>query len=1186
MKLKKLIVSLAIVVSLLINYAPVVHAESSKFNVTKNSNDIKSVTADIYPKPVFKDILSQEGMELNGTANLVVHGTQDTATIRHIKKLLDDNGISYKLSENTVENEANLLITSDKEHCQTCKNIKGADTTALDKSNGYILYTSDNENEKGEIIIIGADEDGVFNGVMTLKQIFEQGIDGTFAEVNIVDYPNIIQRGVIEGFYGFPWSFKARADMIRDMSNFKMNTYMYAPKDDPYHREKWRELYPDKEAKEICQLAEIGKEENVDFVWMIHPGNDFQYGSEPYYANCDDFDKLITKFEQLYNLGIRQFGISYDDLSDWGTNLNCGNQHAEVLKRVKDEWIPTKDDVKPLVTVGSRYNNGWGPDFETYTAKIMEVVDADDIILWTGRDTMSPISKEIFEVPKNTIGTDKNFSAWWNYPVNDYWDDRLLMQEFGTSVSNDVDNLNAFVLNPMNQAEASKVAIYSGADYAWNTADFESHSSWQRAIKELTPDTVKSFERFADNIGGIKAHSGYYDESNYLSDKIDELTNELNSEEVSNETATVMLKEFELILQDVKKLKKMNNTALLNDCKAHLYAYETLAKAGISGMKAILASNQENYMESLTSLIDLRERLNEKVTYTVKSLEAPDSNHKEQWERDNVVNVGSNKLVPLLKQVQEHYEQVVLNKFKIGSLEFITNVEDLTAKITSTADSYTTSSITTQLDSYQWVGMKFPEATRIGKVQVDGTDLKDVRLQYSFNGIEWKEFQTKKSNNSNIFEDLIDAAYLRLINITPNSVDLDSVSISATIYHDTRITNPSVSATMLSSASAKIEYMMDGDFQTGITFQEGEVGQYLQIDLGKRLPIHDIKIYNQQWRNLAKFDLEISNDGVEWRKIGDTIEVKSQQRENITITVAGILQQNLYSTTLDAKGEVGRYIRFANQEVFNRPSVKSIHEIEVNKSINHDGEANEWADVIETILDTNNVKNTYDLNLSTYLTVEKVNNGDTLLYKTNTLTKVGQVIISQAFDHITNAKVEVQDVKGNWIEVGILSKESNIVDVNKIILGIRLTFTESIAPKISEIIFTEPTEKADYSRVDEAIEKASMLNKNDYKDFSLVEKAINAVVRDKNIVEQEEVDAMAMAIEDAISKLEKKDNITDKPGEEDNGNIDVKPNPDDQNNENLSVNTGDQNALGLYIGIWVLSLLGISSVISRKKKEV
>lgn len=51
-------------------------------------------------------------------------------------------------------------------------------------------------------------------------------------------------------------------------------------------------------------------------------------------------------------------------------------------------------------------------------------------------------------------------------------------------------------------------------------------------------------------------------------------------------------------------------------------------------------------------------------------------------------------------------------------------------------------------------------------------------------------------------------------------------------------------------------------------------------------------------------------------------------------------------------------------------------------------------------------------------------------------------MISQAFDHITNAKVEVQDIKGNWIEVGILSKESNTLDVNKIILGIRLTLME------------------------------------------------------------------------------------------------------------------------------------------------
>ena len=66
-------------------------------------------------------------------------------------------------------------------------------------------------------------------------------------------------------------------------------------------------------------------------------------------------------------------------------------------------------------------------------------------------------------------------------------------------------------------------------------------------------------------------------------------------------------------------------------------------------------------------------------------------------------------------------------------------------------------------------------------------------------------------------------------------------------------------------------------------------------------------------------------------------------------------------------------------------------------------------------------------------------------------------------------------------------------------------------------------ESADYANVDAAIAKANNLNKDDYKDFTAVEAAINAVVRGKNITEQSEVDAMAKAIEDAIAALQYKD---------------------------------------------------------------
>ena len=64
---------------------------------------------------------------------------------------------------------------------------------------------------------------------------------------------------------------------------------------------------------------------------------------------------------------------------------------------------------------------------------------------------------------------------------------------------------------------------------------------------------------------------------------------------------------------------------------------------------------------------------------------------------------------------------------------------------------------------------------------------------------------------------------------------------------------------------------------------------------------------------------------------------------------------------------------------------------------------------------------------------------------------------------------------------------------------------------------------ANYTKVDEAIDKANALKKGDYKDFSAVETAVNAVVRDKNITEQSEVDKMAKAIEDAIAALQYKD---------------------------------------------------------------
>ena len=130
------------------------------------------------------------------------------------------------------------------------------------------------------------------------------------------------------------------------------------------------------------------------------------------------------------------------------------------------------------------------------------------------------------------------------------------------------------------------------------------------------------------------------------------------------------------------------------------------------------------------------------------------------------------------------------------------------------------------------------------------------------------------------------------------------------------------------------------------------------------------------------------------------------------------------------------------------------------------------------------------------------------------------------------------------------------------------TEVDAMAKAIEDAITALQYKDADYTKVDEAIAKANALNKDEYKDFTAVEAAVKAVVRGKNITEQSEVDKMAKAIEDAIAALEKKPAST-KPGTSDK-----------------SPQTGDNSNFALWIALLFISsgaAIG-TTVVSRKKK--
>ena len=116
--------------------------------------------------------------------------------------------------------------------------------------------------------------------------------------------------GVIEGFYGPPWTATERSMVLNWMQAFQLNTYLYAPKDDLKQRLLWRVPYTSQEASELKVLIDNCHAHGVRFVFAISPGLDMAY------AQASELETLQGRLEQVHELGVRDFAILFDDIPD------------------------------------------------------------------------------------------------------------------------------------------------------------------------------------------------------------------------------------------------------------------------------------------------------------------------------------------------------------------------------------------------------------------------------------------------------------------------------------------------------------------------------------------------------------------------------------------------------------------------------------------------------------------------------------------------------------------------------------------------------------------------------------------------------------------------------------------------------------------------------------------------------
>lgn len=511
----------------------------------------------------FQTTKTSEVVAVPKSYELVVNNGSCTSASQALQSLLPN--------DNTAKTGVQIIIGKKGD-----KSIRKFAKKIPQKKEGYYL-----EITKNRIVIAGADARGAFYGVQTLAQMMQQG---DLSICTLQDYPDIEFRGVVEGFYGTPWSHEARMRQLEFYGRNKMNTYIYGPKDDPYHSSpNWRNPYPEKEAKQIHELVEQAKRHEVDFVWAIHPGKDIKWTDA-------DRDALIQKFEAMYQLGVRSFAVFFDDI--WGEGTNPVKQ-AELLNYIDNEFIQKKHDVTPLVMCPTEYNKSWSNVKGGYLTTLGDKLNPSIHIMWTGDRVIACIDKPTMEWINPLI--KRKAYIWWNFPVSDYVRDHLLLGPTYGNTKDIKEDMSGFVANPMEHAESSKISLYSVADYTWNMDTYDSIASWKNAIKDLLPQKAVYLEVFANHSSdlGPNGHGFRRDESVTLKPALNAMV-----QGDANALQTVLQECFKLETACDVLLADVENPALINEMRPWLKQGKLLGEYGQAVLQMVqsLKQNKETFL--------------------------------------------------------------------------------------------------------------------------------------------------------------------------------------------------------------------------------------------------------------------------------------------------------------------------------------------------------------------------------------------------------------------------------------------------------------------------------------------------------------------------------------------------------------------------------------------------------------
>lgn len=383
--------------------------------------------------------------------------------------------------------------------------LKGIKTDFIIKNDRSVCYCEKTNRLTDEKYILEINGNtvkitcsGEKSGFYALCDIAKRVREENLTDGEYICAPAFSVRGYIEGFYGTPWTRENRLSIMTLMAKNRMNTVYHAPKDDPYHRDLWRDLYPEEDLLMLEGLLKNAKKFYMDFCWCIAPGLSMKYSDE------NEFDTLINKTKQLYSIGIRNFGLLLDDIDEelffdedkerYGETVNA---HIDLINRYHNTL--TEIDSANRLTVCPTLYHGKGNEY--YISKLGQNISPMISLFWTGKDICSREIRSC-EAVQFIEGTRHKPLYWDNYPVNDC----AMHNEMHISpiIGRDADLYKyseGIIANCMEYAECSKIPLITIADYLWDSENYDSETSFENAVRQVIgKEDAESFLTFADHL--------------------------------------------------------------------------------------------------------------------------------------------------------------------------------------------------------------------------------------------------------------------------------------------------------------------------------------------------------------------------------------------------------------------------------------------------------------------------------------------------------------------------------------------------------------------------------------------------------------------------------------------------------------------------------------------------------------